>query len=66
MDDEPYAKCEGCGERVDPDTEDVVRAVEIVDLPGMGQAHDFVEGMPVVFHRRCYSPGSARYRAKES
>jgi hypothetical protein len=57
---ELYTKCPYCGRRVDPKASDVVYAVEQVDLPGMGQAHDFVDGMGACFHAGC-SPERVGY-----
>ena len=60
--DEPYAVCEGCGDLIDPSGPDVVRAVELVPLPGMGEgASDVAEGLPLVFHEACFVD-SPRYR----
>jgi hypothetical protein len=50
---ETFTKCPYCDEPVDPDAPEAVYAVEQVDLPGMGQVHDFVDGRASFFHAEC-------------
>jgi hypothetical protein len=58
-DDRVYVLCEGCGREVDAGAPDTVRVrVERFATFGGTQVAD---GMPVVFHDRCY-PGGPDYR----
>lgn len=54
--------CPACGAEVDPKAPETIRAFEVHDLPGFGQAHDYVDGMRAAFHPGCYPKGSPRYR----
>jgi hypothetical protein len=51
-----------CRKEIDPDAPETIRAVEVHDLPGFQQAHDYVDGMKAAFHQQCYPTGSTRYR----
>ena len=53
--------CRTCGRRIDPADTSLVYGFEQVDVPGMGQSHDFIDGIPAYFHPECF-PGSPRYR----
>jgi hypothetical protein len=48
-----FTVCPYCGQRVEPDEEGVVYAREQKDMPGFGQAHDFVDGAGGFFHPGC-------------
>ncbi len=57
--------CEGCKDRVEPDTPGVVRArklIRTVDLTGT----DVIEGEGVFFHERHYPVRSSRYRRSDA
>jgi hypothetical protein len=48
-----FMVCPYCGNRVEPDDEGVVYAREQKDVPGFGQAHDYVDGIGGFFHPGC-------------
>ena len=56
-----FCICELCREKVDPADPNVVRAVEVIEVPGLGEAHERVRGLTVFFHREHYPSGSAEY-----
>jgi hypothetical protein len=62
--DEPYAICEGCRERSDPDARGTVEAVEMVRTEAGGPTIEYVEGEGVYFHEHCFPDWSSRYRRK--
>ena len=64
MSDGPYGVCERCRRRLDRDDPTNIPAVEIHDLPGMGQAHDFVEGRNVTFHAECFPERSTQFKRR--
>lgn len=53
MSEGTFTTCPLCGQRVEPNADGVVYAVEQVDVPGFGQAHDFVDGRGGFFHPGC-------------
>jgi hypothetical protein len=53
MTDETFQVCPYCRKRIDPDAEGVVYACKQVDVPGFGQAHDFIDGEGGFFHPGC-------------
>jgi hypothetical protein len=55
-------KCPTCGQVVDPDDPDTVEGIEMQDLPGMGQVHDYVEGMHYFFHAGCFPSGDPNWK----
>lgn len=57
---EPYTVCPSCRERVEPNHRATVYAVEQVDVPGFGQAHDWIDGRSGYFHANC-PPERIRY-----
>ncbi|HZG35848.1 MAG TPA: hypothetical protein VEY87_08365 [Gaiellaceae bacterium] len=50
---ETLAECPACGREVDPGGPGVTYAVEQVDAPGSGQAHDSIDGRGCYFHAEC-------------
>ena len=52
-DEKPYTLCPRCREKVEPSDEGVHYAVELEDMPGFGQGHDYVEGRGGFYHERC-------------
>jgi hypothetical protein len=63
-DDETFTLCRLCGKRVEPSDEGVHYAVALLDVPGFGQADDFVEGMGGFFHEYCAVPSGWRAKPK--
>jgi hypothetical protein len=61
MSDEPHMRCEGCGEKVDPTDEDVLRAFQMQEIRTFGGT-EMIEGMPVAFHLSCFPDGSPHYK----
>jgi hypothetical protein len=59
-DDGPFYVCEGCGQRIDADAPDTVKAVRVKRVDTMGKT-EFIDGMGVLFHAACYR-GGPRYR----
>lgn len=55
-----FTICPYCRRKIDPDEEGVVYAVEQVDTPGFGQAHDWHDGAGGFFHEAC-SPEAVGY-----
>jgi hypothetical protein len=62
MNDRPRTVCPTCGEVIEPDERDVVKAVEIIPVPGFGAHTDTAEGLEVVFHEWHFPEGDPRYR----
>jgi hypothetical protein len=60
----PYFVCETCGERVDAADPDVVRAFEQKVIRTFGAGTQRIDGMPVLFHRGCFSSGGS-YRLEQ-
>ena len=56
-----FCICELCREKVDPADPEVVRAVEVIEVPGLGETYQRVRGLTVFFHREHYPSGSADY-----
>jgi hypothetical protein len=56
--------CQSCRQEIDADAPDTVRAVEMVKTVTMGPTVEWLEGMGVFFHERCYPTGSEGYRRK--
>jgi hypothetical protein len=63
MTDEPYYICATCGERIEADAPDTVRAVKMEKFVTMGNV-EWQEGMGALFHEHCYPTGSQHYRRK--
>jgi hypothetical protein len=61
--EEPYSICETCHAPVEPADADVVYAVELVRADTLAGT-EYLEGMGVYFHTRCFPEGSMRYRRK--
>ncbi len=61
MSDQPYVRCEGCRQWVDPNDDDVLRAFEMQELRSFGGT-EWIEGMGVAFHRSCFPHGSPHYK----
>jgi hypothetical protein len=53
--------CEGCGQEVDPQVSDYVRATPQVRVVTIGPTIQHIDGTPVLFHAECYT-GSLEYR----
>ena len=59
----PRPVCPGCGKRISPDDPDAIRAVEVVPVPGMGDAAgEVAEGMDALFHPECFGGGVPGFR----
>jgi hypothetical protein len=56
-----FCICELCREKVDPADPNVVRAVEIIEVVGIGPNHGRLAGLTVYFHRDHYPSGSQDY-----
>jgi hypothetical protein len=56
-----FCICELCREKVDPADPDVVRAVEMIEVVGLGPNHSRLTGLTVYFHRDHYPSGSQDY-----
>jgi hypothetical protein len=56
-----FCICELCREKVDPADPEVVRAVEVIEVPGLGETYQRVHGLTVFFHREHYPSGSTDY-----
>jgi hypothetical protein len=56
-----FCICELCREKVDPADPNVVRAVEVIEVPGMGEDYQRIPGLTVFFHREHYPSGSTDY-----
>jgi len=63
-DAEQFYICETCRQRVDPEAPGTVRAVELLKVTTSGPTVEYIEGLGVFFHDRCYPTGSERYRRK--
>lgn len=61
-DDDAYYVCERCGNPIEPDAADTVRAVRMVRTVAMEPTIEYTEGLPVLFHAGCYPDGSPDYR----
>jgi hypothetical protein len=59
-DDGPFYVCEGCGQRIDADAPDTVKAVRVERVDTMGKT-EYIDGMGALFHKACYT-GGPRYR----
>jgi hypothetical protein len=59
-----FTRCPYCHEIVEPTDPDSTYAVKQHDLPGMGQAHDFVDGMGAYFHAEC-PPEAVSYAPRQ-
>ena len=62
MTEDVFYICETCRQKIDPDAPDTVRAVELVKTVTSGPTIEYLEGMGVFFHERCYPTGSPDYR----
>jgi hypothetical protein len=51
--DEATAVCPCCREPVEPTAPSVIYAVHMVETPGFGQTHEWIEGLPAYFHPDC-------------
>jgi hypothetical protein len=58
----PPQRCPTCQGPVDPDAPDTVEGIEQHDVPGFGQAHDYVDGLHAFFHSGCFPDGSPDWR----
>jgi hypothetical protein len=58
---EPFAICERCRERVDPDDPSLIRAAKVVRTAGFKVGVEEDEGMPVLFHESCWDEDDPRY-----
>jgi hypothetical protein len=57
-----FCICELCREKVDPADPAIVRAVEVIEVPGIGgENYQRIPGLTVFFHREHYPSGSADY-----
>jgi hypothetical protein len=56
-----FCICELCREKVDPADPDIVRAIEMIEVAGIGPAHQRLPGLTVFFHREHYPSGSTDY-----
>ena len=56
-----FCICELCREKVDPADPDIVRAIEVIEVVGIGPTHQRLPGLTVFFHRDHYPSGSADY-----
>jgi hypothetical protein len=56
-----FCICELCREKVDPADPDIVRAIELIEVVGVGPAHQRLPGLTVFFHREHYPSGSTDY-----
>ena len=45
-----FCICEVCREKVDPADPDVVRAIELIEVVGIGPTHEQHERVPVELH----------------
>jgi len=46
--------CEVCGEKIEMNDPDTVRAYELVSAPSLAGEGEKVEGHGLLFHQRCY------------
>ena len=60
-----FCICELCREKVDPADPNVVRAVEVIEVPGIGD-YQRIPGLAVFFHREHYPNGSPDYALQAS
>lgn len=65
MGEAPVYSCEMCRTRIDPDAPDTVRAVRMLKSVTMGPTVEWLEGLGVFFHERCFPTGSPHYRRKD-
>ena len=56
-----FCICELCREKVDPADPGVVRAVEMIEVIGLGPTPSRITGLSVYFHRDHYPSGSQDY-----
>jgi hypothetical protein len=61
MEERPFSVCGGCGEEIDPEAPDTIKAVELVPVPAFGAPNDVAEGLGALFHEDCF-PGLPRYK----
>jgi hypothetical protein len=54
-----YFICESCRDPVDPADPNVVRAFEQQVIRTMGIGNQTIDGLPVLFHRECFSGGDS-------
>jgi hypothetical protein len=61
--DGTFYACEKCKAKVDPDAPGIVRAFEQDDVTTFADdTTQYMDGLGVFFHERCYPTGSRRYR----
>lgn len=67
MDGETFTKCPGCGQVVDPDDPENLRAVELVrSPPTFGEPHGgLIEGMGAIFHPGCFNRHDPNWKLAE-
>ena len=56
-----FCICELCREKVDPADPDIVRAIEVIEIVGIGPTQQRLPGLTVFFHRDHYPSGSTDY-----
>jgi hypothetical protein len=56
-----FCICELCREKVDPADPGIVRAIELIEVVGIGPTHQQLPGLTVFFHREHYPSGSTDY-----